>query len=374
MVHGRARIIAIAAVSAITLGLLSRCSNERALAPVPQHYRLYAGMHGGPANPSGWIGVFDCDTDSLVDSLSYPGMSVAYGGYASPDGKYLATQEAGRQTRIWDIQNGTQVVVLPRSHFSVTFFPEDSLALASAVDSTFVYHLPSFDVDTVIPIRLWYSRRIPNSTSVLAISARGSVTATVDRSLLLVFDTKSMSVTDSIVIESDPQGFGFDVFSFDLPQTGNMLYAVGASPAGGRWLIGYDLTSRTVVFRRELVSATGSCRVSCDGREVWVTDPGSYSAVYPVWPGLILVFDATHGSLIDSIVTTGIHEGSPTQPLFVKDIRFAPETDKLYVTTGRTNLSGFPLLIIDSKSREIENVLLPNAPYLPGFIEVVPNY
>lgn len=372
MVQGRTRIMAIAAVSAIALEFLSGCVNERAIAPTPQHYRLYAGMHGGPANPSGWIGVFDCDTDSLVDSLTYPGMSAAYGGYASPDGKYLATQEAGRQTRIWDIQNGTQVVMLPRSHFSVTFFPEDSLALASAVDSTYIYRLPSFDLDTVIPIRLWYSKRIPNSTKILAISARGPTTRPVDLSLLVVFDISSRVLTDSIVIESDPEGFGFDVLSFDLSLTGSSLYAVGASPSGGRWLIGYDLIGRSVVFRPELARANGSCRVSWDGCEVWVTDPGATSSLNPVWPGLILVYDAHSGSVLDTIPTKGIYEGSPDQSLFVKDIRFVPGSDKVYVATGRASRTGYPLLVVDSKSREIEQILFPSAPFLPGFIEVVP--
>lgn len=357
----------------VTSGCLANCANERAIAPIPQHYRLYAGMHGGPANPSGWIGVFDCDSDSLVDSLTYPGMSVAHAGYASPDGKYLATQEAGRQTRIWDIQNGTQVVMLPRSHFSVSFFPEDSLVLASAVDSTYIYRLPSFDLDTVIPIRLWYSKRIPNSTKILAVSARGPTTRPVDLSLLVVFEISSRSLTDSIVIESDPEGFGFDVLSFDLSQTGNTLYAVGASPSGGRWLIGYDLIGRSIMFRRELASANGSCRVSWDGRDVWVTDPGSNWVIDPVWPGLTLVYDALSGNILDTIPTKGIYQGSPDQPLFVKDIRFVPGSDKVYVATGLSSRTGYPLLVVDSKSREIEQILFPNAPFLPGFIEVVPS-
>lgn len=124
-------------VACVGFGMIS-CAGDESNTPSP-HYILCAGIR-----PGGWIAVFDCDSDSLVDSLGYPGMLTPM-VYGSDAGDFLAAAESGRPTRIWDLRTRMQVKELLGPE-QVLFVTGQQLLIATRVNFTNFYELPSLEL------------------------------------------------------------------------------------------------------------------------------------------------------------------------------------------------------------------------------------
>lgn len=367
---GSRLFVALRRAAPATILVLGCCSDPRGVDPAPLEYRLYLGMHGAPTASQAWVRVLDCKTNSITDSFSYAGMSRILSGFVSLDGAYLATLESGRPTLVWDAENGAQIANLGRPHLAATFVTDPVVLVASRLDSTYIYSIPGFGADTVLPLRLRILTRVPRTSQVLAVTARGSPGSPQDYSLIVLLDIVSLKLVDSIIIDEYEQGFGLEIAAFDISADGRYLYAVGGTKLGTLAFVGYDIKNDRVAYRRPIASATGSCQVTPDGREVWVTDPGATDLLVRPWPGIIRIYDATSGATKDSIMTVGLHATDSTRALFVKDIRFVPGLERAYVTSGRAYQEGHGVLVIDSQTRQVLDVLFSVPPYPNGFMDI----
>jgi WD40 repeat protein len=333
------------------------------LEPGPGKYRLYAAV---PGDPDGWIAVIDCATDSVIDTLRY-GFQRTPGVVASPDGRYLGVIGSGRPPLIWDVASRAPIGYFSAPTLFPTFLPEARLVIGTPYESTLVFSLPSLTPMDAWPVELVDAQRVPGRSWVMGAEHRGYPPPGDDWSKLAVYDYAEGREIDSVIISPDEQGVGFQVSNFCLSPDGRRLYALGGGAGGGPSLVGYDLGHRQLLFRQQLYSAVGNCRVTPNGREVWITDPGS-GFESPIFPGLILIFDAATGTVLDTITTVG-YPPRPTQPLYVQDIRFTPTGEKAYVNCIKW---GTPILVIDTQTRQITKLIFGGSRNMAGWIDVAP--
>lgn len=346
-------------VMGLLLGCIVAGCGDDDSPPPSVDYVLYAGV-----GPGGWIARFDCSGDSLVDSLGYAGMDTPEDIYGSPSGKYIATTESGRPTRVWDVRTGTQVGML-QSPSQVVFLEEKNLLIATTGDSLMVYSLPTFALDTAISIRLWNPIRLGDT--VLAVQVGGPEGVHADYSQLAVFDINTLELVDSIRVEA---GTGFvDFVRVEPSRDGSVLYLLGGDPESPA-VYAYSVRERGIIFRKSLQSGLGHLRLSPDERELWVADPGSSVPIGFPWRGSIHILDATTGDVLKTFHTFGLN-GSPSDPAWpIYDVQFVPDLDKAYVS----GLWGRPILVVDTKTREItHNLLNDEGRDSPGVV-VLPRY
>ncbi|MEW5701392.1 MAG: hypothetical protein AB1792_04100 [Candidatus Zixiibacteriota bacterium] len=330
-------------------GALALACSDKGTEPKPGSYRLYVAKTG---DPEGWVAVIDCATDSVVDTLRYGFQRDGMGIVASPDGKYLAVTGSGRRPLIWDVAGGAPIGYLSVPMMPPAFLPDIHAVVGTPFDSTLVYSLPTLAPTTTWPVELIWAEKVPGKPWVMGIDQRQSSVPNDDESKLAIFDYQENQEIDSVIIEPDDQGVGFQVTRFTLSPDGRRLYAVGGGAGGGPSLIGYDLERRQVVFRRALSVAVGYCRVTPDGREVWVSEHG-FLWQTPIYPGHVIAFDAQSGHPLDTIKTDGLGP-TPNDGLAVLDIRFLPSGEKAYVNTYHSG----PVLVIDVRTHTIERFIL----------------
>jgi len=353
----------IIGASLLAGGLALACATERGLEPTPGEYWLYAAV---PGDPEGWIAVIDCATDSIVDTLRYGFQRGGVGVVASPDGRYLAVTGSGRPPLIWDVARRMPIGYFSAPTLPPTFLPDAHLVIGTPYESTLVFSLPSVTPMGAWPVELYNAQKVPGRSWVMGTDHRGYPPPGDDWSKLAIYDYAKGREIDSVIISPDEQGVGFQILTFCLSPDGRRLYALGGGAGGGPSLVGYDLDRRQFLFRQPVYSA-GNCRVTPDGREVWITDPGSNLAS-PIFPGLIVIFDAMAGTVLDTITTTG-YPPRPTQPLFVLDIRFTPTGEKAYVNCRKW---GTPILVIDTRTRQITKLIFGDSRNMAGWIDVAP--
>ena len=327
----------------------------------PVEYLLCAGVR-----PGGWIGVFDCKNDSLVDSLGYPGMLAPW-LYASSTGKYVASAESGRPTRIWDLRSRTQAGELESPEQVLFLDDRDALLTSNHIDTVKTYSIPGFAVDTSIWLRLSHPVRLAAGALAVGVRLRGRVDFPADQSQIAVIELNTLKLVDSFTVDdgSEPVQFRW----IEPSRDGSVLYLLGAdwsSPS----VIAYSLRDHRVVFRTNLYSALGSCKLSPDQRELWVTDPGPPPTFGEAWPGHVLILNATTGAILDTIHTRGLDDEFPDIRWRVDDIQFVPGQDKAYVNC----LYRGPILVIDTKSKEITRFLLHDEGRSADGIVVLPRY
>lgn len=148
-----------------------------------------------------------------------------------------------------------------------------------------------------------------------------------------------------------------------------MIYLLGAdwsSPA----VFAYSLREQRIVYRANLYSAFGRCKLSPNQRELWVTDPGPPPLFGDAWPGHILVLNATTGAVLDTIHARGLDDEFPDIRWRVDDIQFVPERTKAYVNC----MFRGPILVINTKTREITKHLLHDEGRSADAIIALPRY
>lgn len=324
-------------------------------------YLLCAGVR-----PGGWIAVFDCINDSLIDSLGYPGMNTPLQLSGSSTGQYITSLESGRPTRVWDLRSGTQASELRAPEYAI-FLEDRNLLLTATVDTLRRYRLPGFEIDTAFWGRLWNAVRLTEPGTLLAINPRGPRERPLDYAQLVFFDINTLTLLDSFTVDDGSEPV--QVRWIEPSRDGNMVYLLGAdwsSPA----VFAYSLREQRIVYRTNLFSAVGRCKLSPDQHELWVTDPGPPPTFGEAWPGHVLILNATTGAILDTIHTRGLDENHPDIRWRVDDIQFVPDQNKAYVNC----MFRGPILVINTKTKEITKHLLHGEGRSADAIVALPHY
>lgn len=357
----------IVVVIAATVAL-SGCGDDDDPPPAV-HYLLCAGVHqiGG----DGWIAIIDCDTDSLVDSLGYAGMDLPSQVVGSNRGNYLAVVETGqRPTKIWDMS--TRTIATEISGGIPLFIDSENMYCQRSSDSVNFYQMPSFVRDTAIQLRWWFPELASNSRAVFAVHERGPEGHLGDLTQIVRLSFASLSIVDSFSI---PDGeSALQVADISVRADGSTLYALGRAAPRPPIVAGIDVSSREVLFRKSVTAATGQCKPSPDAKELWVSDPG-YLPIFhePIWPGQILVFDASTGAVLDTIPTLGL-DPNPSVRWEVNDIHFVPGMNKAYVNCRPYYGQSRPILVIDTKTKKVTGMIFGDSGRSAFSIAVVPRY
>ena len=340
-----------AAAAVVVLASLLGCDKGTGPKPAPK-YLLYAAMVAPQGQANGFIAVIDCETDSIIDSVK--NLSEHPGVVASPDGKYLAAISAGSPPLIIDAVNRTRIKSLAAPGLLPLFLPDAGILVYPDFDSTCVYSVPEFVVKEVWPRPRFVVEHGPGKGHLATIERRGDNLR--DRSKLVIFEYLNYRAVDSVVIDPDAQDVGFQIMNFTFSPDGARLYATGGQRGFGSGVVGYDLRTRETLFRQSLYGPFGYCRVTPDGREVWVTDPGYPIEDSPGWPQTIFIFDAVAGTLLDTVSIRNISPSS-AEPLAAQDIRFVPDGSKAYVNCGSFFKGNQPILVISTRTRRVDRLI-----------------
>lgn len=356
-------VVVIAAVVA-----LSSCGDDEPLPAV--HYLLCAGIHqvGG----DGWIAIIDCDTDSLVDSLGYPGMLGMLLVTGSSDGNFIASRESNRPTRIWDMRSMSRIAAIGSGE--PVFMPSLAIYVAARIDSLLIYSLPDFVVDTSIGLRMRHPTRMPGTTRIAAVRERGPLDQLGDLSQVVILDLSDRQLVDSFSIVGQGSAQPLQIADIATSSNGGNFYAIGRAPAAQPIVACLEVASGTLSFQSDVTAATGKCKLSPDGKELWVSDPG-YPPIFhdPIWPGQLLVLDARTGTVLDTIPTLGL-DANPSTRWEVDDIQFVPGMNKAYVNCRPYYGQSRPILVIDTKTKEVTGMIFGDSGRSAFSIAVVPRY
>jgi hypothetical protein len=242
------------------------------------------------------------------------------------------------------------------------------IVLAARIDTLKIYSFLDFSLDTSFMVSCRWPTALPGSDRALMLRLRGPRGAPPERSLFTILDMATRQFVDSFVI-SDGLPSPMQAWTFDVSEDGRMLYAIGHDNVVP-FVAGFSLNGRQLEFRTLLSSVYGHCRLSPDQRELWVTDPGPPPTIGPSWPGHILILDAMTGVIKDTIHTRGLDQVYPDIRWRVDDIQFVPGSNKAYVNC----LYRGPILVIDTKSKEITKHLLHDEGRSADAIVALPRY
>ena len=340
----------------IAVGL--SCVTERGLEPSRVDYRLYVGIRNiGSSTASPFVLAFDCQTDTVVDSLNGTFGNDLRGIFASKDGNYLVINTSGPDY-LWDLNANEAIGVLPASFASaefVTLLSREILVINRALSLSF-FKPPSLEPYFVDTLQFAGARQIPGTQYLIGLRDRESDEE--PRQVLLLYDMELRHTTDTILIDLEMDGTAFYSIFFDVSPDGRRLYAVG-NDVSCQCLIGYDLVERRVLFTYPTDFPGGHPRVSPDGTEVWLTHGGLYG-LGDSWRQYISILDAEDGTLIDTISVhqDALHWPRPVAPI---DFRFLPDGSKVYLFCGGPAIGAQPLLSIERNTHEIELIMSSTA-------------
>jgi len=344
--------------------ILTGCAEERELEV--HNSILLMGLFGGDADR--WnAGFLDCRTDSILNGVVVPGMSLPAHAFGSPSGEYFIVDGWG-SIRLWDIRTEQMVAYAPGSVGSFercVFVPQLQRIVAASSSSTTLYHYPSMVTDTVFNSALISPIRIPNSNQLLAITRGDGGTLPINQSVLVTLDLGLRRITDSILL-TDATGEAYQYLaSLNLSPDGQSLCAFAFDTEERVEVLKIERRTGHVLYRVPTISGA-DCRFTPDGSELWYTDPKRADVGPPIGfplphtPGVIVVLDGQSGAVLDTILTTGFTDNEQIG-LEVNEIRFSPSGEKAYVSCRRTPSWPLPpLVVIDVKSRSVTKLL-----YLP---------
>jgi hypothetical protein len=172
--------------------------------------------------------------------------------------------------------------------------------------------------------------------------------------VLIRLDVASGSVVDSFRFVSPATGRGVIALQAVTSPNKSALYILGYDESGPA-LFAFDVTDHTSFFRHPLLTLFGSCQITPDESEVWVTQ----SAVFDPHLGYILILDATTGTPKDTIQTADIRLDKPGAGLAVWNIAFHPTLPKAFVDSHAT-VPG--VLKINTDDHSVGDVLYDSTP------------
>lgn len=357
--------------SLAAIAALCGCADERSLQPTPVTYRLYVGMAPSEGTDT-HILVFDCESDSIVDSVYGQGWETGfYNLTAGPSPGMLIVVNYGIH-KVLDTRSNSFVASLESTFSGIAFFPEYGRFVGGGADRLVVFD------DTTYAIRHTYERemgnckRLGNSTRVIA-QTHLNISPSPPGAMI-IYDALTEEIIDSFVVDPLENGSGFTFESYfdkiDISPDGTRLYGFGhdASCPG---VIGFDIIHKTTIFKHPAPTrdAQGNCTVSPDGHEAWITwgGPDPFGGLYPQ---SIHILDAISGQLIDTIDVSGTALG---QDYFAGpvQVQFLPAESKAYVSALYFGQRGW-LLVIDTETREVMKVLTRPSARFSGRIAIGP--
>lgn len=362
--HQKLKQIVLAGLTSLMAAmiiLIASCCDDCPTCPgSTQPYRgyLYAADY-----ENGWIYQIDTENDSLIDSVNYFNGQKYYTGTVSvsSDGRYFAAAysltlytESMLTTVIYDAQTLNMITELPYSYNSV-FIPNQNLYLGFMQDSVHIYSTPDFTrihSDTITSYAFPVLDESENRVYLHGIQTPDRL----DSTYIAAYDYVQRKVVDTWFLR-DSQDSLMIILQFDVNRDENLLYCTGGSDVSGLYLACYDLNERETIFREPITSRYGSMRLSPDGAEVYMTDPGQ--PFINLIPGIIFVYNAQSGNYVDGISLYGLDE-NPAVALFATPIIFTPTGEKAYVGSGRTEKDSGTISVIDTKDKMIIKHIWPN--------------
>jgi len=358
------------------LGPWLACVSERGVQPVAPKYLLYIGWSGLVSDLAAYIEQYDPELDSTVGTI--------HGGFGlfdtrvdlvtSPDGRWMATQVSQRPPLIWDVVSGTMIGAVPGvpSVYNQLplFLPNQDAILTVYKDSVVVLSLPGLNRIALWPDFIRYPQIIPSTGQVIAIGASDTAAGSLKYTFYIA-DTDNGSIVDTMSLTPDSWLTDVLIWRYCTSASGEQLYALALTRDSGAIALGWDLREDRVLFAEHIWTINGRCAVSPDGDELWVTDPGSWDGLEPVWPGLIHVFNARSGTRLATIETQGIDPQHAESPLFVLDVVFHPDRPEAYIAAGWR--SSGPILVIDTETKSVVDEIWHSSRRSPVSIDLAPS-
>ena len=310
---------------------------------------------------NGWIYQIDTESDSLIDSVNYVnGQQYDVGSlYISPNGKYLSARyainypENGQATIIYDAQNMNVVTTLQYSYVTA-FIPDENIMLGFMNDSIHIYSLPDFTRIYTDTITSWLYPITDESKNLVYLYGTLKPES-LDSTYIAAYDYKQRKVIDTWFLKDDRDSLVI-ILPYDIDLNKKHLICNGLTSTSLE-LYCYDLEERRLIYSTPITSRTGSMKISPDGQEVYVTDPG-WPEQYSI-PGIVFVYDANTGNYIDGISLYGLDD-DPGIALFATPIVFTPTGEKAYVGSGRPSKGSGTISVIDTKERKVIKHIWPD--------------
>jgi hypothetical protein len=286
--------------------------------------------------------VVDTKNDSLIDSLIwgyYPGYEIDL----SDDGKLLCVSD-----RVFDAFSlGLLGVLAPA--VGGKFVRNSTMIVAQHYNLLYTYAVPGYALLKTDTIRYRAGYRAYGEKRDELFVYRGADT-------LMSIDLDSLKVRRMWHVVR-PTGGHYYLRDFVIGPEGRRVYCL-ASWGLAAFII-FDLEADSIISEFTLYGHLGAVRLHPNGREVWVTDPGA-SALAPFQPGTVYIFDAETGEYLEGISLYGYLPGLPHIGLDAWELEFTPDGSHVYVLTGDDfDPPSGNILRIDTKSRQVENILFP---------------
>jgi len=378
----RKRIITLSVsmlMAACMLAVMLSCGDDDC--PVcPDPDKKIPPYRGWVYTTSGWdkgsVYKIDAETGEPVDSV-LKATNMMSGGHidVSQDGLFLAVshccerdsitgENLGGYTQIYDAQTLAPIHEFPFI-FVPVFAAGHNLLLGMGYDSIRTISLPDFQIIDSHPAkRIWHPVLVEEDSLIY-----GVIDHALDSIIAYNYVTRRIHQTWPV-----RNKFGDPIFlrHIDVHPNGKRVFFLGSDNVDPFGMFGcYDLPSSSLMYTyRQLFTDFGDVKVSPDGRDVYVTDPGGSLMPYPA-PGTVYVFDADNGSYITGISLYGLGT-YPGNPLPAFWMVFAPTGGYVYVSAGDPTKAHGTVLTIDTDERRVINLTWPELWHIPMKVVVGP--
>ena len=382
------KMIAIYSVLLI-LALISGCSDDDCPTcptdEVVEHYRGYLYYSEGNPQLCQFYKV-DMETDSIVDSLSFPIGDVGVFDITE-DGSLLAIRHSplnvedpadNSAAKTWLVDASTLSVIGELPFPMQPFFDEDRGLIVGRHNNSTSYLIRVLDFSS--------------HQSIYEDSTFGFGGEVIDRKGGFIYGSADPHGFASDSLGSNfyrydyvnrrlelvpiiyPNGDTIQVFKFCLNESGSRVYFKGiveTDPPFGISVLGcYEVGSQTLLWSFETMGFHGGVAVSPDGREVYMTDPGQLGFDFDT--GTIFILDAASGAYLHGISMYG-YQPIALVPLAGDDVLFSPTGEKAYVITGGVaGRQPGSMIVVDTKKREIQKIISPDLMRHPQLMRIGP--
>lgn len=360
MAQGRAKWVLIGFVAFLE-SVFQGCAQERGVDSIEPIQSLFVGMNPSSPKYESYILSIDPTTYAIVDSFHQPTWTAQLlPFYASSGTPRLAIEEGGKH-RILDVTSNMMIASLGHAYNPVLFLPDLGLLLGAKEDSVYVYEDTAYSLRKAIPHEMFGCRRLGHGSRIIGL--RNHVIEGVTYPSLLVYDLHTQQLIDSILIDPLGDGSGFSFADFNVSPDGQYVYVVGADRTG-QWVIGFNLASHSVTFKRPKLGNNpgASVNVSPNGKELWVT--WGWNALFLPWPEWVHVLDAQSGMAIDSIDVRSEAIGWPRR-VSPSEIVFSRDIPRAFIACGTGFTGTQPLIVVDVETHRVAHTLFPNADRIP---------